>query len=84
MENNDLTEDLHDQLVREYLNYFRENEKWEQKDSVRKYYAVQKHIKKIKKLAARREKQIRKIHIHEQEKLRQKKIKNSKGKNDSA
>lgn len=81
MDNENSPEDLHDQLVKAYLNYFRENEKWEQRDSVRQYYAVQVHVKKIKKLARLRELEIRKIHVEKQDQARQKKLKKRRLKN---
>lgn len=52
-------DDLHDELVKAYLDYFKANEAWEQRKSVRKYYAVQKAIRQIRKLAKERNEEIR-------------------------
>ena len=55
-------EDLHDKLVKAYLEYFKANEAWEHKQSVRKYYAVQKCIRNIRDIADLRNKEIRNQH----------------------
>jgi len=54
--------DLHDRLVEAYLEYFKANEAWERKQSVRKYYAVQKCVREIRDLADLRNKEIRQQH----------------------
>ena len=41
----------HDKLVDTYLEYFKYNELWHKRRSVRMYYATQKNLKKIKRLA---------------------------------
>ena len=51
--------DTHDELVKAYLEYFKANEAWEQRKSVRKYYAVQKCVRKIRKLAKERNTEIK-------------------------
>lgn len=53
-----MDENTHDKLVQAYLSYFKTNEQFEQTPSVRKYYAVQKEIKKIRNLAETRRKEI--------------------------
>ena len=53
---------IHDKLVKAYLDYFKANEWWEEKRSVRGYYEVQKHIRNIRTLADARNKEIRQIH----------------------
>ena len=55
-------DDLHDQLVKAYLDYFEKNELWERRRSVRTYYEVQKCTRKIRELAESRQKEIRQIH----------------------
>ena len=55
-------DDLHDRLVKAYLDYFKANEAWERKQSVRKYYSVQKCIREIRDIADLRNKEIRQQH----------------------
>jgi hypothetical protein len=55
-------DDIHDQLVKAYLDYFKANEWWERKRSVRAYYAVQKSIREIKELATMRNREVREQH----------------------
>lgn len=50
-------DDTHDQLTQAYLEYFKAYEWWETKRSVRAYYATQKQLKRIKKLARQLEKE---------------------------
>lgn len=76
-----MEDDLHDQLVKAYLEYFKASEKWEKQDSFRKYYATQKPLRKIRKLALEREKQIREIHYQKQKEAKEYRIKNGKAKN---
>jgi aspartate aminotransferase-like enzyme len=56
-------DDIHDELVKAYLEYFKANEKFERTPSVRKYYAVQQQVKNIKKLIRQREKEIRERYL---------------------
>lgn len=65
--------DLHDQLVHAYLEYFRANEIWERKHSVRTYSIVQKATREIKRLAKERNTEIKEI--------QRQKSKNQKGEN---
>jgi hypothetical protein len=55
-------DDLHDQLVKAYLDYFEKNEVWERRRSVRTYFEVQKCIRKVRDLAEARHKEIRHKH----------------------
>jgi len=55
-------DDIHDQLVKAYLDYFKKNEIWERRRSVRTYFEVQKCIRKVRELAEARNKEIRHQH----------------------
>jgi len=57
-----MQDDIHDQLVQAYLEYFAANEIWERKKSVRSYAIVQQCIRKVRTLADKRNKEIRHIH----------------------
>ena len=46
--------DLHDELTIAYLNYYRAYEWWETKRSQRGYYACNKWLREIRKLAKQR------------------------------
>lgn len=59
-----MEDDTHDLLVQAYLEYFKAHEAWEQKQSVRKYYAVQKSIRLIRQLAKQRGDEIKYQHHH--------------------
>jgi hypothetical protein len=50
-----MQDDTHDELVKAYLQYFKENEKFEANPSFRKYYNAKRCAKKIKLLAKKRE-----------------------------
>lgn len=50
-----MQDDTHDKLVKAYLEYFKENEKYEANPSFRKYYNAKRSAKKIKFLAKKRE-----------------------------
>jgi len=52
-------EDLHEQLVRAYLEYFKANEWWERKHSFRAYAAVQQCTRKIRDIAKARNLELR-------------------------
>jgi hypothetical protein len=54
-------DDIHDQLVQAYLEYFKANEIWERKKSVRTYFKVQQNIRKVRDIADARNKEIREI-----------------------
>jgi len=46
-----IEDDAHDSLVKAYLNYFKANEKFEQRNSVRTHRAVRKCLRDIRSLA---------------------------------
>jgi len=50
-----MNDDTHDKLVKAYLEYFKANEKWESGRSYRAYYATQKWLRQIRKLAKARD-----------------------------
>jgi len=54
-------DDLHTQLVQAYLEYFKANEWWERKNSVRAYSAVQKATREIRRIARERNTEIKEI-----------------------
>ena len=54
-------DDAHDLLVKAYLNYFKANENFEQRNSVRTHRAVRKCLREIRALAKERAEQ---IHTH--------------------
>ena len=56
-----MEDDIHDQLVQAYLEYFKANEVWERRKSVRTYFKVQQCIRKVRDLADSRNKEIRQI-----------------------
>lgn len=66
-------DDLHDKLAQAYLEYFKANEQFERVPSVRKYYAVQKYVRLIKKLISQREKEIRQHYYESKNDRRRKK-----------
>lgn len=63
-------QDLHEQLVRAYLDYFKANEWWERKHSFRAYAAVQQCTRRIKDIAKQRNLEIR----AEKQNLKDKKV----------
>ena len=46
-----MNNDTHDELVKAYLEYYKANEKWERSRSYRTYYATQRWLRKIRRLA---------------------------------
>lgn len=46
-----MNDDIQDQLVQAYLNYFKANEKWETRRSYRTYYESQRYLRQIRTLA---------------------------------
>ena len=56
-----MSNDIHDSLVNAYLNYFKANEKFVAKNSVRTHRAVRKCLREIRALAKIRAEQ---IHVH--------------------
>ena len=51
-----MNDDIQDQLVKAYLEYFKANDKWEKNLSYRTYYATQRWLREIRRLA--KEKQV--------------------------
>ncbi len=46
-----IEDDLHDQLTKAYMEYFKVNEKFEQRNSVRTFQATRKCLREIGRLA---------------------------------
>jgi len=46
-----IEDDTHDKLTKAYIEYFKHNEKWQRRHSVRTYYATQKKLQEIKALS---------------------------------
>lgn len=53
-------ETVHEQLVKEYLKYYQENLKFEQRHSVRTHMSSRRHLRNIIRLAKQRQKEIHK------------------------
>jgi len=53
--------DIHDKLVEAYLNYFKENEKFERRNSVRTHRSARKFLREIRHFAKIR---MEEIHNH--------------------
>jgi len=49
-----IEDDLHDKITKAYLEYFKANEWWETRRSVRAYYKVQQCLKEIRRLTKQR------------------------------
>lgn len=57
-----MEDDVHDLLVKAYLDYFKANEKFERMNSVRTHRAVRKCLRDIRALAKERAEQIHILH----------------------
>jgi hypothetical protein len=57
----DITDDIHDQLTKAYLEYFKANEKFEARNSVRTHKEVRRWLRTIRTLAKTR---MEEIHVH--------------------
>ena len=55
-------DDIHDRLVKAYLNYFSENEKFEARNSVRTHRSVRKALRDIRTFAKMRADEIHEKH----------------------
>ena len=55
-------DDAHDLLVKAYLEYFKANEKFVRRNSVRTHRAVRKSLRDIRALAKERADEIHKLH----------------------
>lgn len=53
-------DDLHQQMIQAYLDYFKAVEKWHTKNTHRGYYDVQRYLRKIRKVAYDRNQEIKK------------------------
>ena len=60
-----IKDDIHDQLTKAYMEYFKENEKFEVRNSVRTHAAARRWLREIRRLA-----RLRSIEIHEQYKTK--------------
>jgi len=52
-----IEDDTHDKLTKAYIEYFKANEKWETKRSVRTYFATQKQLRQIHKLSRQKQRE---------------------------
>jgi hypothetical protein len=59
-----MNDDIHDELVQTYLKYFRANEKFARRNSVRLHAEVRRHLRQLRKLAKVR---MEEIHIYQAE-----------------
>jgi hypothetical protein len=55
---NDIEDDIHDQLTKAYLDYFKANEKFERNNSIRTHREVRKWLRVIRSLAKQRSDEI--------------------------
>lgn len=60
-----IEDDTHDKLTKAYMEYFKENEKFEARNSVRTHASARRWLREIRKLA-----KIRSEEIHEQYKTK--------------
>ena len=58
-----IEDDAHDLLVKAYLNYFKANEKFEARNSVRTHREVRKCLRDIRSLAKERADEIHEKHV---------------------
>ena len=56
-------DDIHDQLTKAYMEYFKENDKFEARNSVRTHTASRKCLREIRRLAKLRMEEIREKHV---------------------
>ena len=62
-----MTDDTHDQLAQAYLEYFRANEVFERRNSVRTHRYVRKCLRDIRTLAKERSEEIHQKHMAKKE-----------------
>jgi hypothetical protein len=62
-----IEDDIHDQLTKAYLEYFKENEKFETRLSSRPYIASRRWLREIRKLAKLRQEEIYKTYAAKKE-----------------
>ena len=58
-----MVDDIHDQLTKAYMEYFKENDKFEARNSVRTHTSSRKWLREIRRLAKLRMEEIRKKHV---------------------
>lgn len=58
-----IEDDVHDQLTKAYMEYFKENEKFEARNSVRTHTSSRKWLREIRRLAKLRMEEIREKHV---------------------
>jgi hypothetical protein len=58
-----MDDDIHDQLVQAYLNYFEASERFERMNSVRTHREVRKCLRDIRALAKERSDEVHHIHL---------------------
>ena len=61
----DIKDEIHDQLTKAYMEYFKQNEKFEARNSVRTHAAARRWLREIRRLA-----RLRSIEIHEKHKTK--------------
>ena len=61
----DIKDDTHDKLTKAYMEYFKENEKFEARNSVRTHAAARRWLREIRRLA-----KLRAIEIHNKHKTK--------------
>ena len=61
----DIKDDIHDQLTKAYMEYFKQNEKFEARNSVRTHAAARRWLREIRRLA-----RLRSIEIYEKHKTK--------------
>jgi len=52
-----IEDDTHDKLTKAYIEYYKANEKWETRRSVRTYYTTQQKLREIQKLSKAKQKE---------------------------
>lgn len=68
-----MNDDIHDDLIHAYLNYFKAKDAFDRLPSYRKYWAIQQEVRKIRNLALLREKELRKYFKNAQKQRKRKK-----------
>ena len=57
-----MIDDVHDQLTKAYMEYFKENDKFEDRNSVRTHTSARRWLREIRRLAKDRAEEINTIH----------------------
>ena len=58
-----INDDIHDQLTKAYMEYFKENDKFEARNSVRTHASVRRWLREIRRLAKLRMEEIHEKHV---------------------